>query len=349
MLENFLDLIRRNPNLSLVILIIVGTILLLFLVHRLVQNLLMNKKRPRSIKKIVKLEQPLLIIIIIMGAQAVISTYLRNYPRIHHDLNNLLVTLSIIIITYILSTLGSIFLDNWSKRLKKERNDETHEGIVPLMKSVIQILLGFIALIFILQTWNVSVGALLTSLGIAGVIIGFAFRDTLTNIFGGISLIIDDTFRKGDLVELDDGEVGFVMETSLRSTRLQNFDGEEVYVPNSVLSNMKIKNYAQPTKSVRIKIIMPVAIGTDVAKVEKLIMNFLKKKKDILDFPPPKFYFLQVKDYYLELAIAFFIPDFHDLFYVKSDVTKEIYALLQKNKVEIPVPARKIYQGKTPK
>ena len=346
MLENVLDIINKNPNVSISIFIIFGTIILSFVVHRLIKNILSKSKRPRNYKKIIKLEQPLLIIIIIMGAQAIISTYLRNYPSIHHDLNNLLVSVAIIIITYILSTLGSIFLENWSKRLKKERSDETHEGIVPLLKSVINILLGLIGLIFILQTWDVSVGALLTSLGIAGVIIGFAFRDTLTNVFGGISLILDDTFRKGDLIELSDGEIGFVIETSLRSTKIKNYNAEEIHVPNSLLANMKLKNYAQPNPTIRIKILMPVAIGTDISKVEKILFKMLDGREDILKYPEPRVYFVKVQDHFVELAVCFYIQDYHDLFIMKSEMSKEIYALLLKNKIEIPYPARKIYYDK---
>ena len=345
MKELLLELFGSNPDFLLTILIIISVLLLMVLVHQIGKYIykFVKKKSMYDVKKIIRLEHPLLFIIVVLGVQAIVSTYLRDYPRIHSNLNSFLISLSIILITYMLSIISHISLENWSKKIKKNRNDETHEGIIPLMKSVVDIILGFVALIFILQTWEISVGALLTSLGIASVIIGFAFRDSLTNIFGGIALVLDDTFRKGDLIELPDGEVGFIMETSLRSTKLKNFDLEEIYVPNSVLANMKIRNYAQPTKSIRLKIIMPVSIGTDVEKVEKLIFDMLDKRQDILKYPRPKFFFVKVAEYYLELMIGVFINDYHDLFVKKSEITKAIYSLLIKNKIEIPVPARKIY------
>lgn len=349
MRDAFLDFVQNNENLVFVLLVIISTIFLIYIIHKVIKITLLNKKKASQVKKIVRLEHPILVIIAIMGFQAIISAYLQTYPRIYNDLNNTLVSVSIIIVAYVLGILGGYFLENWSKNLKKLRNDETHEGIVPLLKSVIQILLGFLALIFILQTWRISVGALLTSLGIAGVIIGFAFRDTLTNVFGGISLILDDTFRKGDLIEINDGELGFVLETSLRSTKLKNFDSEEVYIPNSLLANIKIKNYAQPTSIVRVKIKMPVAIGTDISKVEKVVMKLLENRPDILDFPPPKFYFLRVHEYFVEIAVAFFIPDFNDLVFMRSKLSREIYDALLKNKIEIPYPARKIYQDASKK
>ncbi|MFP4567775.1 MAG: mechanosensitive ion channel family protein [Candidatus Woesearchaeota archaeon] len=343
MLDTLITYIQKNPELVITLAIMAITTILMFTVHKIKESIKKHfKKKQSSIKKIIRLEQPVLIIISIVGIHAVISTYLKNYPEIHSNLNNLLVSLSIIIVTYMLAVTASVLLENWSRKLKKTRHSETHEGIVPLIKSVVYMILGILALIFILQTWRVSVGALLTSLGIAGVIIGFAFRDTLTNVFGGIALVLDDTFKKGDLIELPEGELGFVIETSLRSTKLKNFDNEEIYIPNSALANMKIINYAQPSKSIRIKIHMPVAIGENVQKIEKILLNMLDKREDVLKYPKPKVYFLKVQDYYLDLAIAFFIHDFHDLILKKSDITKEIYSTLQKHNIEIPIPARKI-------
>lgn len=338
-----------NDNLNFVwsLIIIFSTLILIFLVHQLRNNVYkVMKKKSKGFKRILALEHPLLLIIVILGLQALLSTYIKDYPTIHSTLTNILITLAIIVSTYILGVISAVSLENWSRNLKKTRNDETHEGIVPLMKSVVNILLGLLALIFVLQAWNISVGALLTSLGIAGVIIGFAFRDSLTNVFGGISLILDDNFRKGDLIELEDGEIGFVLETSLRSTKLKNFDSEEIYVPNALLANKIVKNYAQPTNSIRLKIRMPVAIGTDIKKAEEVILKMLDRRDDILDYPVPKVYFLEVKDHYISLAVCFFISDFHDLFVKKSDVSKELYVTLQKHKIKIPVPIRELYNKK---
>ena len=344
MKEELYLLIATNPATFITIFIIISVILLIIAIKHIAKNIFITfKNKKKTISKIIKLEHPILIIILVMGAQAIFSTYLRDYPRIHTTLNSLLVSLSIMVVTYILAVIGSILIDNWSKKLKKRKHDETHEGIVPLMKSVIYILLGLIGLIFVLQTWDVSVGALLTSLGIAGVILGFAFKDTLTNVFGGISLVLDDTFKKGDLIELPDGEIGLVIETSLRSTKIKNFDNEEIFIPNSALSNMKIKNYALPSKSIRLKITMPVKIGTDIDKVEKIIMKMLDKRNDVLKYPRPKLYFNKVHEYYVELAFAFFIHDFHEIFIKKSELSREIYSTLLKNKIEIPIPKREIY------
>lgn len=347
MLDPIISFMERNPQSILLLMIILGTLILMVLVHEFIKIAFkLVKKKPRGLKRIIGLEHPLLVIIVLIGLQAIISTYLRDYHRIQTNLNNVLISFSIIIASYMLMVIGAVILENWSKKIKKTRNDETHEGIVPLLKSVVNICLGLIGVIAILQVWNVAVGALLTSIGIAGVVLGFAFKDTLTNVFGGISLILDDTFRKGDLIELTDGEIGFVLETSLRSTKLKNFDGEEIYVPNSVLANMKVKNYAQPTSAIRIKIRMPIKLGENIQKVEKLVLNMLNKREDILKYPEPKFYILQIKDHYVDTASAFFINDFHDLFVMKSTMTKEIYNLFLKNNIEIPYPTRRIYQEK---
>ena len=98
-----------------------------------------------------------------------------------------------------------------------------------------------LALLFIMNRWGIEIGPLLASLGIAGIAIGFAVKDSLANIFGGIQLIVDKTFKVGDKVELSDGTVGVIQDISLRSTRIRTYDNELIIIPNGKMANEAIK------------------------------------------------------------------------------------------------------------
>ncbi len=243
-------------------------------------------------------------------------------------------------------TISSLIIDSWSNHIHKIRRDDTHEEIIPLAKSITNIILSLIALVFILQTWDVAVGALLASLGVAGLILGFAFKDTLTNIFGGLLLILDNSFRKGDLIELPDGEIGYVEETNLRSTKMKNFDNEEVIIPNGVLVNLKIKNYAHPSRAIRIRIPVPIDYNSDIQAAEALVFDILSKKREVLRYPKPAILLDRIGEYALELRVLFYIKDYHELFQVKSDVTKEIFSTFKKKGIKVPYPSRTIHIDK---
>ena len=73
----------------------------------------------------------------------------------------------------------------WRRTKKVQKNEEFHDEIIPLMRSLAKILFLMIAIILVLQFWGVQVGTLLASIGVIGIILGFAFQDTMKNIFGG--------------------------------------------------------------------------------------------------------------------------------------------------------------------
>jgi len=230
------------------------------------------------------------------------------------------------------------------RKTNEEKKSEFHDEMFPLMNSLIKILLVFVALIVILQLWGVKVGALLASLGVAGVILGFAFRDSLVNIFGGIALIGDDSFKKGDVIRLDSGEFGEVVEMGLRSTKIKTFDSEYLVIPNGLLATSKFVNLARPTKTLRLVIPINVAYGSDVGFVEEVILEAIKGRRDVLKFPKREVRFIKMSDFSLEFELIFFISNYKDMFEMKSEITKKVYDSLRKNNIEIPFPTRTIYQ-----
>ena len=90
--------------------------------------------------------------------------------------------------------------------------------------------------------WNIDMTAWLASAGIAGIAIGFAAKDTLSNLFSGVFIIADAPYKVGDYIELDKGGRGKVVNIGLRSTRILTRDDIEVTIPNSIIGNSTIIN-----------------------------------------------------------------------------------------------------------
>lgn len=288
------------------------------------------------------LEGPIVLLIVLIGIELAVKQIIIQHPK----LTNALVTVVIAIITHVLIRVGSLFLDVWSKGMTEKDGEAFHEEVLPLIKSVLSIVLSVIAVMLILQVWGVEVGGLLASLGIAGLILGFAFKQTLENIFGGLSLIIDNTFKKGDLVELETGEIGEILEISLRSTKLMNFDNEIIIMPNGRLANSKLLNLAQPTPTVRVKLNIGVAYGNDPDKVKEVLHDAMKNQPIILKMPKRHVRFEGYKDFAINFEVLFYISGYRKIFTAKDEVLSSIYKHLYKNGIEIPFPIRTIVPSK---
>lgn len=335
LLEDYLWL---SIALALIVLLAIAFIILL----RNYAYKQVRKKAHVGSKKILKIEIPLILIFAIITTQIILNNSIQHFVSIDQNIHNLTSTLLVLAVTYLLIVITNLFIDQWGKHLRNQRRDSTHEEIVPLAKSVADIILILIALFFILQLWGVKIGALLASLGIAGVILGFAFQDTMKNMFGGLALISDDSFRKGDLIELPDGEMGYVVETNLRSTKIKNFGSQQVVVPNGQLANMKIKNYALPTKITRIRIELQIDKKTDLKKAEQAILECVKNNEYAIKYPKPALYYDKIGPYSADLFTVFHIREYKDMFNAKSEAIKEIHAALKKKGIKLAYPVTQI-------
>ena len=117
-------------------------------------------------------------------------------------------------------------------------------GMLSLLHNVLKVVLVALAIYFMFLAWNIDVTAWLASAGIVGLALSFAAKDTLSNLFAGVSIVMDAPYKTGDYIILDSGERGVVTEIGLRSTRILTRDDIEITVPNGIIGNSTIINEA---------------------------------------------------------------------------------------------------------
>lgn len=333
------DLISNIYLRALIILIlylIIAKLSLLFF-KKLVPHLIKKAKLRKKVN--LNLETPVFLIIVLAGVEIAARQVNSSITSFYHLLDSVI----IFIIAYIFVGLINILLDGWQKINEDHYHKEYHAELLPLIKSLSRLTLYGIALILSLQIWGVKVATLLASLGVIGVVLGFAFQDSFKNIFGGLSLTFDNSIRKGDVIKLDSGEIGEVMEINLRSTKIQTFDNDTLIVPNGLLANSKFRNYAQPTPEIRIKIPVSVAYGSDVKKVKKVLLDTIKDREDILALPPRDVRFVKMSDFSLDFDFVFYISDYHNRLTMIDEITTASYNALREAGIEIPFPTRTVY------
>lgn len=160
---------------------------------------------------------------------------------------------------------------------------------VPLFSLVGKIALVAAGSYFILLIWGINPTAWLASAGVIGIAVGFAAKDTLSNLFSGFFIIADTPYKVGDFVVLDSGERGMVTNVGIRSTRILTRDDVEITIPNAVIGNAKIKNQsAGRWEKFRIRIKVGVAYGSDVNQVCNVLKLIGHDEPNVCNTPEPR-------------------------------------------------------------
>jgi len=154
------------------------------------------------------------------------------------------------------------YLVAYVERTESKLDDE----LVPIVSRVTNVTIVSIAGIMILDTVGHDVAAVIASLGVGGVAVAFASRKTMADVFGGAHILSTKPFLVDDVIEVD-GTAGTVEEIGLRTTRIRDFDGRRITLPNSTLANAEVTNVSsEPTR--RIKTFIGLSYATTPAEME---------------------------------------------------------------------------------
>lgn len=127
-----------------------------------------------------------------------------------------------------------------------DTDSRTDDQLVVLLRKILRVIVVAVGVVFILQNLHIDVTSLLAGLGIGGLALALAAKDTAANLFGSITLLIDQPFLVGDAISAA-GVDGVVLDVGLRSTRVKTYEDTEVSIPNSKLANSNIENFSRRT------------------------------------------------------------------------------------------------------
>ena len=243
-----------------------------------------------------------------------------------------------------LGTLGA--LNNLLVRtFRKARQSKlVQSGMLSLLHNVMKVVLAAMAIYFVFLAWDIDVTAWLASAGIVGLALSFAAKDTLSNLFAGVSIIVDAPYKTGDYIILDSGERGVVTDIGLRSTRILTRDDVEITVPNGILGNSTIINEAGgPPSQHRIRIAVGVAYGSDLDHVIATLQKVAKDNDDILSRPEPRVRFRLFGDSSLNFELLGWIADPANRGRVKHELNCAVYKAFNEHGIEIPFPQRDLH------
>jgi small-conductance mechanosensitive channel len=278
-------------------------------------------------------------IILALGFKIGFQTFQFQTQIYNSFVDTLLIFLVVIALLRIINNLSKHWIKDWAKKTESTADDR----LIPLVEKILKAVVIILATIFVFDAWNIDVSPLLATAGIAGIAIGFAVRDSLANILGGIQLVIDKTFKVGDKVQIESGEMGVILDIGLRSTKLKTYDNEVIYIPNGQLANARIKNFTVPDLTVRVNVTFGVEYGSDSEKVRQVVLEAIKKLEGVLEEPEPVVQFTTMSDFALDYIARVWVGAYTDAYGMKLKVTDAIYNALNEAGIGIPFPTRTIF------
>lgn len=157
-------------------------------------------------------------------------------------------------------------LGEWLSQQATRTETKFDDLLVPLLKRTAKVFIAAIGLIYLASAFSIEILPLLTGLGIGGLAVAFAAKDTIENFFGSVAVILDRPFEIGDWIHVNDVE-GTVEDLGFRSTRIRTFYNSLVTVPNATLVRAKVDNYGR-RKYRRFKTMINVTYDTPPDKIE---------------------------------------------------------------------------------
>ncbi len=292
-----------------------------------------------------KTSGPISWLLIFVGAKIALD-YLNLQNGIARFMENATTSLIYIGVAIVLIAILVVMINHWGQKVARKTKSTMDDALIPLFRRTTRVAVLIIVAIMVLDIWGVNVAGLLAGVGIAGIAIGFAVKDSLSNIFGGVSLIIDKTLHVGDKIKLEDGTIGTVYDIAIRATRIKTYDNEVIIVPNGKLSNMTIQNFNQPDLSARVNINVGIEYGEDPEKAKKVALESLKGMKDILKDPEPSAIFLEMGDFSLTIKVMIWVDDISKVYPKKEEAMIRIYNAFYKKKIGIAFPTQTIHVKK---
>ncbi len=279
--------------------------------------------------------RPVWISIIIIGAIAGLR-WAAPEPPIGSILEDVLSTVLIILWGFTLLKLFRTVSHDWIMHWRRQGRQGTE--IIRLADNLARLIIILGAIFLFLTAWDINITPLLASAGIAGVAVALAAKETLSNFFGGVSVMLDQPFKIGDYIILDSGERGEVVEIGMRSTRILTRDEILIAIPNSVITNSKIINESAPKPRFRVRIKIGVAYGTDIDQMESILLDIANSHVMVVKQPTPRVRFRNFGDSSLnfELLCWSFKPE--DKGRLIHALNSEIYKAFNANGIVIPFP-----------
>ncbi len=252
------------------------------------------------------------------------------------------IILRALVLVLVVLWLANIVCDFGSKRIRSVQ--KINANTRSLVSKFFQVSVYFIAFLILLQSLGIDFTGLAIFSGAIGIGVGFGLQKITSNFISGLILLFEKSIEEGDLVELDAGLAGFVKTTGARYTLIETFEGREVMVPNEEFITSKVTNWTFSNNRGRIEIHIGVAYGSDLKKVQALLMEAATEHPRCSIDPPAECFLMNYGDSSIDFRLQFWVDNIIEgRLLPKSEVLFSIWDKFQVYGIQIPFPQRDVH------
>lgn len=254
--------------------------------------------------------------------------------------------LGILLVAYAVARLSNAFFDWYLFDMLQGRRRK-RQTIFKFSKNIVAVLIYVIGILIILSSIGIEIGPLVAGLGIGGLAVALALRDTLSNFFAGAYLTAEQPIRVGDFIEISEKERGYVEEVGWRSTKIRTTENNILIIPNSKLADSVIINYEGPEPMISFWVPVGVSYNSNLDKVEKIVLKIAKEVMTKIEGGVPEFEpsmrYKEFGECSINFSVGLRAQTRGDMFKLRHEFIKRLKKAFDKEGIEIPYPQRDIH------
>ena len=219
---------------------------------------------------------------------------------------------------------------------------------LPLVNKVARFLIIAGAVVLALNELDINIMPFVAGASVLGVAIGFAAKDTLSNLIAGILLILDRPFDVGDRIEIwgapaDQASWGDVVEIGLRATKIRTTDNLIVVIPNNEIMRRDIINYTASGAEIRLRIPIDVAYDADSEKAKEVALSVARASEGVKESPEPQMIIRRFGGSAISMQLRIWIDDARRRRAIADELTDKIKSEFDRHGIEIPYAKHDLY------
>ena len=255
------------------------------------------------------------------------------YPRISRQLSFFSWIVAVFsLLRLVLYMYGDLFVVRW----KKGSFPAAFKNIITSVVTVVAIL------ILLKEIMDINVTSLIATTTVLTATIGLAFQSTLANMLAGLTIHLEKPLKQGDWIAAG-GHEGFVLDITLRSTRIKTIENNEVFIPNSKVLSEAVVNYSLPDGATIRKLAVGVSYHVAPNTVRKTVLDVLAAIPDVHRLPEPLVRITSYGDFSVHYEVRYTIHDYLRHLDIDAEIMNLLWYRFKRDGIEIPFPIQTVH------
>lgn len=268
--------------------------------------------------------------------------------NIHRFITQSTYTLLIVFGVFQLIEISSIFIEYFTQNILSKKADSDTQSAITALKIVSKILIWTFGALLLLSNLGFDVTSLIAGLGIGGVAVALAVQNILGDLLSSFSIYFDKPFQAGDFIIVNPDTMGVVQKIGIKTTRIQALQGEEIVVPNQMLTNTTIQNFKKLRKR-RVVFNLGITYETNQNKLTKAPQIIADIINNIDNAEFDRAHFNQFGDSALNLEIVYYATtsDYNQYMDIQQQINLDIFSQFAKHQIDFAYPTQTVFLHKS--